>query len=167
MPDQTAETGGVPIDPIEPTQINDNLVAVPLAPTVWDDLADDQHAVTRDGEVWQRRGGLWHADPWYQREDSEQIIAVCADPDSWAHGSGWPRAMVEDTYGPLTPITLPGASRFPHDDDRCRQWSIDADGFTQVCRALGRIAVAAGLPDGLGADEAADLIIQRLSGGAS
>lgn len=74
------------LDPIEPTRIAPNLTAIPLGPTVWDDLPDGQHAVTPDGTVWQRRNGLWHMDPWYQREDADQIIAVCAEPDAWAYG---------------------------------------------------------------------------------
>ena len=97
----------IPLDPIDPTVIGPGLAAIPLAPTVWDDLTDGQHAVTPGGIVWQRRGGLWHMDPWWQREVAEQIIAICAEPDEWAYDNGWPRGYVEDAYGPLTAITLP------------------------------------------------------------
>jgi hypothetical protein len=153
---------GIPLDPIEPTQIAPNVTAIPLAPTVWDDLPDGQHAVTPDGTVWQRRDGLWFADPWWQREDAEQVIAVCAAPDEWAYGLGWTRKHVEDTSGPLTPIALPDAS-YPHDDGRCRQDSVDAAGFREACRAMARLAEAAGLSDsGLGFAEVADAVIKRL-----
>lgn len=97
----------IPLDPIGPTAITPNLVAVPMAPTVWDDLADGQHAVTGNGYVWLRRGGIWYADPWWQGADGAEIFMVCADSDSWAWGAGWPRHILEDAYGPLTPITLP------------------------------------------------------------
>lgn len=109
------EKAHVPVDPIEPTQIAPNALVIPLAPTVWDDLPDGQHAVTPDGTVWQRRGGLWYAYPWWQREDAAQIIAVCADPGEWAYDNGWPRKMVEDACGTLTPIALPDAEATPGD----------------------------------------------------
>ena len=101
------ESGYIPLDPIEPTLIGPGLVATPLTPTVWDDMPDGQHAVTPNGIVFQRRKGLWFMDPWWQREDAEQIIAVCAEPDEWAYNNGWPRKNIEDAHGPLTPITLP------------------------------------------------------------
>lgn len=97
----------IPLDPIEPTEIAPGVIAIPLAPTVWDDLPDGQHAVTPDGTVWQRRGGLWFMDPWWQREDAAQIIAICAEPDEWAYSNGWPRKTVEEGYGALTPVVLP------------------------------------------------------------
>lgn len=97
-----------PLDPIEPTVIGPGLAAIPLTPTVWDDAEDGQHAVTSDGIVFQRRKGLWHMDPWWQNNgDGAEIVAVCENPDDWAYGLGWPRKMVEDTHGPLAPITLP------------------------------------------------------------
>lgn len=95
------------LDPIDPTPITPGLVAIPLSPTVWDDLLDGQHAVTPDGWVWQRREGLWVGDPWWQEVDAAEIIAICAEPNEWAYDMGWPRAHVEDTHGSLTPITLP------------------------------------------------------------
>jgi hypothetical protein len=98
---------GIPLDPIDPTAISPGLAAVPLAPSVWDDLPDGQHALTDNAVVWVRRNGLWHRDPWWQGEDADQIKAVCADPDEWAYDLGWPRKYVEDAHGPLTPITLP------------------------------------------------------------
>ena len=156
----------IDLDPIDPTRITDRLAAIPLTPTVWDDMPDWQYALTPDGIVWQRRRGLWWPAPWWQTEDAEQIVAVCANPDEWAYASGWPRKMVEDAHGPLEPITLPQEG-YPHDDDRCSQDSVDADGFRIVCRALGRIAEAAGLPDGLDADEAADRIIRRIARGGT
>jgi hypothetical protein len=103
--------GSIPLDPIDPTQIAPNMAAIPLAPTVWDDLSDGQHAVTPDGTVWQRREGLWYRDPWWQGEDAEQIIAVCTDPSEWAYALGWTRKHVEDAVGLLAPITLPEDSR--------------------------------------------------------
>lgn len=99
---------GVSIDPIEPTEIAPGLVAIPMSPTVWDDLEDGQHAVTANGIVFQRRDGLWHMNPWWQDDgDGAEIAAICADPDEWAYDMGWPRKQVEDAHGPLTPITLP------------------------------------------------------------
>ena len=98
-----------PIDPINPTVIGPGLVAIPMAPTVWDDLPNGQHAVTPNGLVFQRRDGLWHMDPWWQNNGGgEEVIAICAKPDSWDYDGGWPRKYVEDAHGPLTPITLPG-----------------------------------------------------------
>lgn len=110
MSEQSAENGApapIPLDPIEPTQIGPGLAAIPLIPTPWDDLPDGQHAVTEDGTVWQRRKGLWWRDPWWQGSDAEQIVAVCANPDEWAYSNGWTRKQVEDSQGPLMPITLP------------------------------------------------------------
>ena len=99
-----------PIDPIDPTVIGPGLVAIPMAPTVWDDLPDGQHAVTPNGLVFQRRDCLWHMDPWWQGNgDGEEIAAICAKPESWAFDMGWPRKYVEDAHGVLTPITLPGS----------------------------------------------------------
>lgn len=99
---------GIPLDPIEPTEIGPGLVAIPISPTVWDDLPDGQHAVAPDGSVFQRRKGLWYPIPWWQGSDAAEIIAVCAHPDEWAWCSGWPRHAIEIAHGPLTPITLPG-----------------------------------------------------------
>lgn len=96
-----------PIDPIDPTVIGPGLVAIPLSPTVWDDLPDGQCAVTPNGTVWKRRKGLWHMDPWWQGEDADQIKAICAEPDQWAYDGGWPRKYVEEAHGALDPITLP------------------------------------------------------------
>ena len=107
----TAENGApapIPLDPIDATQIAPGVAVIPLIPTPWDDLPDGQHAVTPDGTVWKRNSGLWRMDPWYQRDDAEQIIAVCENPDEWAYGNDWTRKHVEDAFGPLTPITLPG-----------------------------------------------------------
>lgn len=136
----------VPLDPIEPTRINDCPVAIPLAPSVWDDLPDGQYALTSNGWVWQRRRGLWWPAPWWQTEDAEQIKAVCANPDEWAYANGWPRKMVEDALGPLEPINLP-SDGYPHSDDRCRQDSADAAGFTEACRQIARLADAMGMAD--------------------
>ena len=97
----------IPLDPIDPTEIAPGVVVVPQTPSPWDDAEDGQHAVTPDGLVYERRDGLWHLDPWWQTEDHDQIVAICADPDEWAYDNGWPRKYVEDTHGPLTPITLP------------------------------------------------------------
>lgn len=99
------------LDPIDPTEIAPGVVAVPLAPTVWDDAEDGHHAVTDDGTVWERREGLWHQRPWWQNETAAQVVAVCADPEEWAYDLGWTRSHVEDTRGPLTPITLPGEAQ--------------------------------------------------------
>ena len=50
------------IDPIEPTKIAPGLTAIPLTPTVWDDLPDGQVAVTSNsGLVWQPQRALVHA----------------------------------------------------------------------------------------------------------
>lgn len=144
------------LDPIDPTEIAPGVAAVPLIPTPWDDMTDGQHALSGDGTVWQRRGGLWHMAPWWQDEAADEIKAICADPDEWAYDVGWTRKQVEDAKGPLTPITLP--STYPHDDARCRQDSVDAAGFREVCRALARIGMAAGLTDGVGAHEIADAV---------
>lgn len=97
-----------PLDPIEPTQIAPSVAAIPLTPTPWDDAEDGQCAVTSDGTMWQQRKGLWHRHPWWQGSDAGEIVAVCEDPDEWAFDLGWTRKHVEDTSGPLTPITLPG-----------------------------------------------------------
>lgn len=151
------------LDPIEPTPIGPGLTAIPMSPTVWDDLPDGQHAVTPNGIVFRRRNGLWHMDPWWQNNgDGEQIAEICADPDEWAFDSGWPRKVVEDAHGALTPITLPGA-RYPHDDDRCRQDSVDAAGFTHACRELARLADALGIAEaGQGVTEVVDAAIRRI-----
>lgn len=151
------------LDPIEPTAITPNLTAIPLTPTVWDDLPDGQHAVTPNGIVFQRRKGLWHMDPWWQNNgDGAEIAAICADPDSWAYNDGWPRHIVEDAHGPLDPVKLPGDG-YPHDDERCRQDSVDAAGFREACRAFGRIAEAAGLSDtSMGFAEVAEAVARRL-----
>lgn len=98
---------GVPLDPIDPTTVGPGITAIPIAPTVWDDADDGQHAVTEEGIVYQRRNGLWHMDPWYQGTDRAEIVDVCNDPASWSFGVGWPRAMIESTHGLLTYITLP------------------------------------------------------------
>ena len=98
------------LDPIDPTVIGPGLVAVPLGPTVWDDLPDGQHAVAPDGTVYQRRGGLWFRDPWWQGSDGEEVVAICDNPDGWAYDNGWPRAYIEAAEGGLTPIVLPGRS---------------------------------------------------------
>lgn len=150
-----------PLDPIDPTAIGPGLAAIPLSPTPWDDLLDWQHAVTPDGIVWQRRDGLWSPDPWWQLEDAEQIKAVCADPDEWAYGGGWPRKMVEEAHGPLEPIDLP-SDGYPHDDAICRQDSVDAAGFIDACRDLARLEDAAGLSEGLSITEVIDAVIDRL-----
>lgn len=97
----------IEIDPVDPTVVAPGVVAIPLSPSVWDDLKDGQHALTANGSVWLRRGGLWHPDPWWQGMDGEEIKAVCVDPDDWAYDNGWPRKYVEDAHGPLAPITLP------------------------------------------------------------
>jgi len=151
------DQGAVPLDPIDPTVIGPGLAAIPLAPTVWDDLPDGQWAVTPDGRVFRRRNGLWHLDPWWQGTDGAEIIAVCEYPNQWAYDSGWPRKMVEDAHGVLTPITLP--STYPHDDDRCRQDSVAAEGFISVCRAL----AAAGVPDTMSAAEGVDWLAARVA----
>lgn len=160
MPD---DENGLPInlDPIEPTRIGPGLAAIPLAPTVWDDLPDWQYALTPDGIVWQRRRGLWWPAPWWQTEDADQIKAICAEPDEWAYASGWPRKMVEEAHGPLEPITLPGEG-YPHSDDRCRQDSVDADGFREACREVGRLAEALGVTHVGSIAEVIDLAITRL-----
>src|ERR1044072_6802921 len=101
----------IELDPIEPTVIGPGLVAVPMTPTVWDDLPDGQHVLTPDGRVWRRRGGLWYLDPWWQGEDAEQIKAICENPDKWAFNLSWTRAQVEDAYGPMEPIMLPEVER--------------------------------------------------------
>lgn len=98
------------LDPLDPTAIAPGVIAIPLEPTPWDDLPDGQHAVTPDGTVWQRRGGLWFRDPWWQGMEADDIAAVCADPDEWAYSLGWPRRDVEDGNGPLRAITLPGGA---------------------------------------------------------
>jgi hypothetical protein len=153
----------IPLDPIEATAIGPGLAAISLAPTVWDDLPDGQHALTPDGVVWQRRRGLWWPSPWWQLEDAEQIKATCADPDSWAYASGWPRKMIEDAHGPLEPITLP-SDGYPHADDRCRQDSVDAAGFTEACRQVSRLADALGMADAAQSiDEVIDTAIARLA----
>ena len=95
------------LDWIDPIDIDPRLTVIPLAPTVWDDAKDGQHAVTDDGIVWERRDGLWWRHPWWQNSDAEEIIATCADPDEWAYSLGWPRKNVEDAHGSLTYITLP------------------------------------------------------------
>jgi hypothetical protein len=97
----------IPLDPIDATQIAPGLVAIPLGPTPWDDLNDGQHAITPDGVVWQRREGLWHRDPWWQGNDAAETCEVCSDPGDWAYDLGWSRKHIEDSVGPLTPITLP------------------------------------------------------------
>lgn len=99
-----------PLDPIDPTAIGPGLTAIPLGATPWDELGDGQHAVVRDGTVWVRRAGMWHRDPWWQRRDADEIVAVCADPDGWAYDMGWTRKHIEDTYGPMTPVALPGVT---------------------------------------------------------
>lgn len=155
--------GSIPLDPIEPTVIGPGLAAVSLAPTVWDDLPDWQYALTPDGIVWQRRRGLWWPAPWWQTEDADQIKAVCAEPDEWAYASGWPRKMVEDAYGKLEPVTLPGEG-YPHSDDRCSQDSVDAEGFSEACREVARLAQAMNLPDtGWTIGQVMDEAIRRIS----
>lgn len=95
------------LDPIEPTAIAPGLVAIPLTPTPWDDAEDGQCAVTSDGTVWKRRDGLWHRHPWWQGVDTEQIVAVCEEPDEWAYDLGWTRKHIEESVGALTYIALP------------------------------------------------------------
>ena len=149
------------LDPIEPTTIGPGLAAIPLTPTVWDDAEDWQHAVTSNGMVWQRRRGLWWPSPWWQGSDAEEIKAVCANPDDWAYSNGWPRKMVEDAHGPLEPITLPGDG-YPHNDDRCRQDSVDAAGFADICRGIARVATAEGVSEwGGGLVELVEHLIER------
>lgn len=99
------------LDPIDPTILGPGLAAIPLAPTVWDDAEDGQHAVTQDATVWQRRDGLWWREPWWQGSDHDEIVAVCADPGEWAYGLGWPRDQLEAAHGPLTLIMIPEAPR--------------------------------------------------------
>lgn len=74
----------------------------------------------------------------------------------------WPRRMVEDAHGPLDPITLPGEG-YPHEDERCRQDSIDADGFREACRQIARLADALGLRNADSFGEVIDLAITRVT----
>lgn len=154
----------IDLDPIDPTPIGPGLTAVPLAPTPWDDCEDGQHAVTGDGTVFVRRRGLWHFAAWWQGTDGAEIIAICLNPGEWAYDTGWPRKMVEDAKGPLTPISLPAT--YPHDDHRCRQDSIDADGFRTACREVAQLAEVLGISDaGLGIGGVIDRAIQRIKEG--
>jgi hypothetical protein len=152
----------IQLDPIEPTAISPGLAAIPLAPTPWDDAEDGQHAVTPNGIVFHRRGGLWHMYPWWQNNgDGAEIAAICAGPDEWAFDLDWTRKHVEDAHGPLTFITLPVT--YPHSDDRCRQDSVDADGFREACRQIARLADALGLGDmGMSLGEVVDAAIARI-----
>lgn len=88
---------------------------------------------------------------------------MCAEPDEWAYASGWPRKMVEDAYGKLEPVTLPGEG-YPHSDDRCSQDSVDAEGFSEACREVARLAQAMNLPDtGWTIGQVMDEAIRRIS----
>jgi hypothetical protein len=136
----TADGQPVCLDPIAPTVIAPKAAAVPLAPTAWDDISDGQHTVTPDGRVWHRRTGLWHADPWWQGVTVDEITDVCSRPDEYAYDLGWPRAVVEDVHGPMTPVQLPHSGRRPMTTDRpCPECGTPAE---ELCVHMERLLAA-------------------------
>lgn len=51
---------------------------------------------------------------------------------------------------------------YPHDDNRCRQDSVDADGFREACRHIARLADALGMRGAGSLAEVIDLAITRV-----
>lgn len=116
---QNVPSEAINVDPIDPTVIGPGLVIMSAGPTVWDDLPDGQLAYTdrtlngieaaEHVTVWQRREGVWHRFPWWQGWAPDEFPAVLADPVTWGIDRGWSRGLLEETQGPLHPITdLPG-----------------------------------------------------------
>jgi hypothetical protein len=100
--------------------------------------------------------GLYMARTWLDR--TARLM------DDMAEGGAfhlWLQAACVDGREP--PIPPVAAASYPHDDDRCRQASVDAEGFRRACRALAELAEALGLSDsGHGVDEIVSLAAQRL-----